>query len=94
MFYKEKRDLFRAGLASSRFKLLPAQGSYFQVASFEGISALSDTQFCEELTIKHGVAAIPLSVFNANGEDRKLIRFCYAKTTETLQAATEILCKI
>jgi methionine aminotransferase len=64
------------------------------VASFEGISALSDTQFCEELTIKHGVAAIPLSVFNAHGEDRKLIRFCYAKTTETLQSATEILCKI
>jgi len=94
MFYKEKRDLFRAGLASSRFKLLPAQGSYFQVASFEGISALPDTQFCEELTIKHGVAAIPLSVFNANGDDHKLIRFCYAKTTETLQAATEILCKI
>jgi methionine aminotransferase len=93
-FYKEKRDLFRAGLANSRFNLLPAQGSYFQVASFEGIAALSDTQFCEELTIKHGVAAIPLSVFNANGEDRKLIRFCYAKTTETLQAATERLCKI
>ena len=93
-FYQEKRDLFRAGLANSRFNLLPAQGSYFQVASFEDIAALSDTQFCEELTIKHGVAAIPLSVFNANGEDRKLIRFCYAKTTETLQAATERLCKI
>lgn len=93
-FYKEKRDYFRSALAKSRFDLLPAQGSYFQVASYVDISDLPDTQFCEELTIKHGVAAIPLSVFNASGEDRKLIRFCYAKTTETLQVATERLCKI
>ena len=93
-FYKEKRDLFRAGMAKSRFDLLPSQGSYFQVASFANISALPDTQFCEELTIQHGVAAIPLSVFNKNGQDRKLIRFCYAKTTDTLAAATERLCKI
>lgn len=93
-FYQEKRDFFRAGLAKSRFELLAAQGSYFQVASFAAISDLPDTRFCEELTIQHGVAAIPLSVFNENGEDRKLIRFCYAKTTETLQAATERLCKI
>jgi methionine aminotransferase len=93
-FYKEKRDLFRAALANSRFELLPAQGSYFQVASYAGISGLPDTLFCKELTIDHGVAAIPLSVFNANGADRKLIRFCYAKTTATLQAATERLCRI
>ncbi|MEY4803761.1 MAG: hypothetical protein RL331_274 [Bacteroidota bacterium] len=93
-FYQEKRDFFRACLLKSRFELLPAQGSYFQVASFANISDLPDTRFCEELTIQHGVAAIPLSVFNENGEDRKLIRFCYAKTTETLAAASERLCKI
>jgi methionine aminotransferase len=93
-FYQQKRDFFRAGLLKSRFELLPAQGSYFQVASFAAISDLPDTRFCEELTIEHGVAAIPLSVFNEDGADRKLIRFCYAKTTETLQAATERLCKI
>lgn len=93
-FYQQKRDFFREGLLKSRFELLPAQGSYFQVASFAAISDLPDTRFCEELTIEHGVAAIPLSVFNEDGLDRKLIRFCYAKTTETLQAATERLCKI
>jgi methionine aminotransferase len=93
-FYQQKRDFFRAGLLNSRFELLPAQGSYFQVASFAAISDLPDTRFCEELTIEHGVAAIPLSVFNEDGADRKLIRFCYAKTTETLQAATERLCRI
>jgi methionine aminotransferase len=93
-FYQQKRDYFRGGLAKSRLELLPAQGSYFQVASYAAISDESDIDFCTRLTKEIGVAAIPLSVFNANGEDRKLIRFCYAKTTETLQAATEILCKI
>jgi methionine aminotransferase len=93
-FYQQKRDLFRAALTKSRFELLPAQGSYFQVASYAAISDEPDTDFCIRLTKEFGVAAIPLSVFNANGEDRKLLRFCYAKTSETLQTATERLCKI
>ncbi len=93
-FYQDKRDYFREGLKESRFELLPAEGSYFQVANIQHISTLSDVDFCRELTVKHGVAAIPISVFNANGLDRRLIRFCYAKTTETLQDAIEKLCKI
>ncbi|MEY4286700.1 MAG: hypothetical protein RL511_778 [Bacteroidota bacterium] len=93
-FYQQKRDFFRAGLQNSRFDLLPAQGSYFQVASYAAISDERDTDFCIRLTKEFGVAAIPLSVFNANGEDRKLIRFCYAKTDETLKAAIDRLCKV
>ena len=93
-FYQDKRDFFRQGLKNSRFELWPAEGSYFQVANIRGISTLSDIEFCRELTIKHGVAAIPISVFNADLKDQGLIRFCYAKTTETLQDAIEKLCKI
>lgn len=93
-FYQQKRDIFKAGLKKSRFTLLPAEGSYFQVADFSAISKQSDVEFCQELTIKFGVAAIPISVFNANGHDANLIRFCYAKTDETLQEAIEKLCKI
>jgi methionine aminotransferase len=93
-FYRKKRDLFRLGMANSRFELLPSQGSFFQVASYANISTVPDTDFCIRLAKEFGVAAIPLSVFNANGEDRHLIRFCYAKTDTTLQAAIEKLCKI
>ncbi|MEN9290712.1 MAG: Methionine aminotransferase [Bacteroidota bacterium] len=93
-FYQQKRDIFRAGLKKSRFTLLPAEGSYFQVADFSAISKQSDVEFSQELTVKFGVAAIPISVFNANGHDANLIRFCYAKTDETLQEAIEKLCKI
>lgn len=93
-FYQQKRDDFRALISSSRFDLLPSEGSYFQLASYAQISDEADTDFCIRMVKEYGVAAIPLSVFNADGKDRKLIRFCFAKTTDTLTQAAERLCKI
>ena len=93
-FYQEKRDLFRTLLANSRFQLLPAEGSYFQVVDYSAISSEKDTDFCIRLVKEHGVAAIPLSVFNKDGKDQHLIRFCFAKDDETLIKACERLCKI
>ncbi|MFN5149020.1 MAG: methionine aminotransferase [Flavobacteriia bacterium] len=93
-FYKEKRDFFQELMKNGRFELLPSQGSYFQVASYRSISDERDTDFCKRLVLEHGVAAIPLSVFNADGKDQKLIRFCFAKDEETLTKAAERLCKI
>ena len=93
-YYQEKRDLFRSLLASSKFKLLPCEGSYFQVVDYSGLSDMPDVEFVRELTITYGVAAIPLSVFHEDGKDLKLIRFCFAKDDETLIKACEKLCKI
>ena len=93
-FYKEKRDLFRELMKESRFELLDCQGSYFQVAKYSEISTLSDVDFSIEMTKKHGVAVIPISGFNKDKHDDKLIRFCFAKNEETLIQATEKLCKI
>lgn len=93
-FYQDKRDLFRNLLKDSKFKLLPSEGSYFQVASYASISEEKDTEFCKRLVLEHGVAAIPLSVFNADGKDQKLIRFCFAKDNDTLKNAADKLCKI
>ena len=93
-FYQDKRDLFRNLIKESRFELLPSEGSYFQVASFANISDESDIDFSKRLVKEHGVASIPMSVFNADGRDDKLIRFCFAKDTETLTQAAIKLCKI
>lgn len=93
-FYKEKRDLFVSLMKESRFKLLPCEGTYFQLADFSAIDDCSDVEFCKKLTIDYGVAAIPVSVFNADGRDDKKIRFCFAKDKETLIQAAEKLCKI
>lgn len=94
IFYQEKRDYFRGQMSSSRFTLLPSDGSYFQVASFDNISDETDVEFCKRITKEFGVASIPLSVFNADLADRKLIRFCFAKDEETLSLAAQRLCKI
>ena len=93
-FYKVKRDLFTQLLAESRFKLDPCEGTYFQVADFSSVSDESDVEFCKTLTTKYGVAAIPISVFNADQRDDKKIRFCFAKDDDTLTQAANKLCKI
>ncbi len=93
-FYQEKRDLFRSLMEKSRFQLLPCEGTYFQTVDYSAISDKNDVDFCRELTIKYGVAAIPISVFNDSKKDDKIIRFCFAKDDETLISATKRLCKI
>jgi methionine aminotransferase len=93
-FYQEKRDFFQSALRSSRFSLLPSQGTYFQLASFEKISDKDDKDFAKWLTREKGVAAIPISVFYPNQNDNKVIRFCFAKENETLKRAAEWLSKI
>ena len=93
-FYQEKRDLFRNLISTSRFELLPSEGSYFQVASYANISKESDVDFTKRLVTEFGVATIPLSVFNADKKDKQLIRFCFAKDTDTLTQAATKLCKI
>ncbi len=86
-FYQRKRDLFRQGLASTRFKLLPSEGSYFQCVDYSAISSLSEADFCKWLTAEIGVAAIPLSAFYDDQRDQGLARFCFAKRDQTLNAA-------
>lgn len=93
-FYLEKRNRFQQQLQASKFELLPSEGTYFQLADYSKISNLNDVSFCEWLTKEVGVAAIPLSVFYHEPAPQSIIRFCFAKTDETLQAASERLCAI
>lgn len=93
-FYQDKRDLFRNLMKDSRFEFLESHGSYFQVARYGEISSKSDVEFAKEMTTQHGVAVIPISGFNQDKHDDKLIRFCFAKKEETLIKAAEKLCRI
>jgi methionine aminotransferase len=93
-FYQHKRDLFREGLARTRFKILPSQGSYFQCVEISQVSDLPESEFCLWLTREIGVAAIPLSAFYGNGFDQRVVRFCFAKKDETLHTALERLSKL
>jgi methionine aminotransferase len=86
-FYQHKRDLFRAGLAKTRFKLLPCEGTYFQCVDTSAINDMGEADFCKWLTAEVGVAAIPLSAFYGNGFDQQVVRFCFAKKDATLELA-------
>ena len=93
-FYQQKRDAFRQLLAPSKFKLLPVRGAYFQVVDYSAISDKDDLNFSEWLIHEAGVAAIPVSAFYESPPDTRLVRFCFAKSDATLNAAAERLCKL
>jgi methionine aminotransferase len=94
-FYQDKREQFRALLADTRFGLPAVQGAYFQLADYSAISDLDDVAFARWLTIEKGVASIPLSPFyESPPSGQRLIRFCFAKSDATQQAAAERLRKV
>lgn len=90
-FYQNKRDLFLSGIKGSGFNYIPTKGSYFQLLDYSNISREDDVSFAERLTKEFKVASIPVSVFYKSRYDAKVLRFCFAKTDETILQATEIL---
>jgi methionine aminotransferase len=93
-FFQHKRDLFLSLISESKFKFKPSKGTYFQVLDYSNITDEYDVDFAKRLTKEFKIASIPLSVFNEKNKDDKVLRFCFAKTDETLVKASEILCRI
>jgi methionine aminotransferase len=93
-FYQRKRDLFRTGLAGSRFTLLPADGTYFQCVRYDAISSMPESDFAQWLTREVKVAAIPVSAFYSAPTESGIVRFCFAKQDQTLALALERLARV
>ena len=93
-FYQRKRDLFRAGLAGTRLDPLPCSGTYFQLVSYARASDEPDRVLAERLTREIGVASIPVSAFHADGRQDRVLRFCFAKSDETLSRACQRLARL
>ncbi len=93
-FYQQKRDMFVQSLKTSRFKVLPCYGTYFQLLDYSNISDKSEMDFARWLVEEHKIAAIPVSPFYNKKNDHKVLRFCFAKKDETISEAAEILSKI
>lgn len=92
--YQQKRDVFLNKLRNSRFQFKPASGSYFQLLDYSRITDENDMDFAARLTREHKIASIPVSVFYPDKRDEKVLRFCFAKQEETLEKASDILCRI
>ncbi len=93
-FYQRKRDFFLAGIADSRFRPLPSRGTFFQNLAYDAITDEKDTGLAVRLTKEKGVASIPLSVFYHDGHCDRVLRFCFAKSEQTLAKGAEILRRI
>ena len=93
-FYQHKRDRFCALLADSRFRITPAAGTYFQLLDYSAITDEHDVALARRLTVEHGIASIPVSVFYQTPPTDRVLRFCFAKDDATLARAAEVLCAI
>ncbi|MFN0729351.1 methionine aminotransferase [Polaribacter gochangensis] len=94
LFYEQKRNLFLEAIKDSNFTFTPSKATYFQVLNYSNITNANDVEFAKKLTIEFGIASIPVSVFNTDKLDEKVLRFCFAKKDETLLKAAEILNKL
>lgn len=93
-FYQRKRDLFCGALTGSPFAWRPTSGSFFQLLDYSALSDAPDHTVCVDWTREHGVASIPISVFYQQPAVSRYLRFCFAKSDQTLLAAAERLCAI
>jgi methionine aminotransferase len=88
-FYQAKRDLLIDGLRRTPFRVLPCEGTYFVLADYTALSSAPEPEFAQTMIVKYGVAVIPVSVFYDSPNDRKVVRFCFAKNDSTLRDALQ-----
>lgn len=93
-FYQEKRDFFLELMKDTPLKPLRCEGTYFYTFDYSAISDETDMAFAQRLTVDYGVAVIPVSAFYSNENPGKVIRFCFAKTNETMIEAGKRLKKL
>ncbi|NTS39960.1 aminotransferase class I/II-fold pyridoxal phosphate-dependent enzyme [Flavisolibacter sp. BT320] len=91
---QQKRDYFQKGMEGTKLQPLPTHGSYFQIYSYKGLSEESEKDFAIHLTKEYGVATIPVAAFYQQEVNHQVLRFCFCKKEETLDAAIERLRKV
>ncbi len=92
--YARSRDRLASGLAQEGFKVIPSEGTYFLNIDLaaSGLN-LDDESFCKRAVAEAGVAAIPVSAFYESDPVRNVVRLCFAKKDETIDAGIERLAK-
>ncbi len=88
------RDRMSAGLEAAGYAVLPSASTYFLCVDLaaSGIS-LGDEAFSRQAVEEAGVAVVPLSPFAEQDTPWHLIRLCFAKRDETIDAGVAALAK-
>ena len=92
--FARARDRMTAGLEAAGYAVLPSASTYFLCVDLaaSGIG-LDDEAFAKQAVERAGVAVVPLSPFAEQNPPHHMIRLCFAKRDETIDAGVEALAK-
>jgi L-glutamine---4-(methylsulfanyl)-2-oxobutanoate aminotransferase len=93
--YQRKRDFIVPVLREAGFKCDMPAGAYYVMADISDFGFPNDIEFTKYLIREIGVAVVPGSSFYENRSmGSQMVRFCFCKKDETLEAASENLRKL
>ena len=93
--YQKKRDFIVPVLKNAGFKCDFPEGAYYVMADISGFGFANDIEFTKHLIREIGVAVVPGSSFYHDSSlGSQMVRFCFCKKDETLEAAAERLEKL
>ena len=83
-----------AGLVSAGFEVLPSASTYFLCVDLKASGLnVDDETFASAAVEQAGVATVPLSAFAEASPTRHLVRLCFAKRDETIDAGVEAMAR-
>ena len=91
--FQRSRDRLTRGLQALGFDVIPSQGTYFLNIDIAPLGEADDFDLCKRLVVEHGVAAIPVSAFYAENPVRNVVRLCFSKNDQTLDAGLDRLAR-
>jgi aspartate/methionine/tyrosine aminotransferase len=92
--FARARDRMTDGLRAAGYAALPSASTYFLCVDLAASAiAVDDEAFAKLAVEQAGVAVIPLSTFSEEGVMRHMIRLCFAKRDETIDAGVAALAK-
>jgi len=93
--YQKRRDYIIPVLREAGFGCDYPEGAYYVMADISNFGFANDVDFTRHLIREIGVAVVPGSSFYHSREmGSQMVRFCFCKKDETLEAAAEKLAKL
>jgi len=92
--YQRKRDYIIPVLRDAGFKCDYPDGAYYVMTDISDFGFADDVEFTRHLIREIGVAVVPGSSFYKSKDGDQMVRFCFCKLDETLEAAAQRLSKM
>jgi aspartate/methionine/tyrosine aminotransferase len=92
--FARARDRMTQGLRDAGFTVLDAASTYFLCVDLAASGVdLDDEAFAAAAVEKAGVAVVPVSAFAEDNPSRHLVRLCFGKKDETIDAGVAAMAK-